>query len=73
MIRHCESKDSWRQSDVLYIPSQVKSALRKLRKGKDRECDLIMSDVSVLYKSCVAHLAEWTSGANDSGPTAKAE
>ena len=39
---------------------QVKqSALTKLREGKDHDCDLFMSDVSVLYKSCVAHLAKW--------------
>jgi len=40
---------------------QVKqSALTKLREGKDHDCALFMSDVSVLYKSCVAHLAKWT-------------
>jgi len=27
---------------------QVKSALRKLWEGKDHDCDLFMSDVSVL-------------------------
>jgi len=41
------------------ISSQVKSALRNLREGKDHDGDLFMSDVSVLYKSCVAHLAKW--------------
>jgi len=49
-----------RQSGSLYIPSQVKSALRKLREGKDHDCDLFMSYVSVLYKTSVAHLAKWT-------------
>jgi len=49
-----------RQSDIHIKPSQVKSAIRKLREGKDHDCDLFMSDVSVLYKSCVAHLAKWT-------------
>jgi len=48
----------------LYISSQVKSALRnvsqKLREGKDRDCVFFMSDVCVLYKSCVAHLDKWT-------------
>jgi len=43
----------------LYISSQVKSAPRKLREGKDHDCVLFMSDVIciVLYKSCVAHVA----------------
>jgi len=31
-----------------------------MREGKDRDCILMMSDVSVLYKSCVAHLTKWT-------------
>jgi len=46
----------------MYISSPAKSALRKLRlrEGKDHECDLFMSDVSVLYKYCVAQLAKWT-------------
>jgi len=44
----------------MYISSQVKSALRKLSGGKDHDCDLFTSDVSVFYKSCVAHLAKWT-------------
>jgi len=45
----------------MYRSSQVKSALRKPREGKD--CDrglLFMSDGSVIYKSCAAHLAKWT-------------
>jgi len=45
----------------MYISSQVKSALRKFSEGKDRDCDSFMSDVPVLYKSCVSHLAKWTS------------
>ena len=49
-----------RQSDVAYISSQVKSALRKFSEGRDHDCDSFMSDVSVLYKSCVSHLARWT-------------
>jgi len=44
----------------MYMPSQVKSALRKFSEGKDDECDSFMSDVSVLCKSCVSHLAKWT-------------
>ena len=48
------------QSDIAYISSQVKSALRKLREGQDRDNDLFMSDVYVLYKSCVAQRAKWT-------------
>jgi len=44
----------------MYMSSQVKSTLRKLSEGKDHDCDSFMSDVSVLYKSCVAHLDEWT-------------
>ena len=30
-----------------------------LREGKDHDGDLFMLDVSVLYKSCVSHLAKW--------------
>jgi len=37
----------------MYISSQVKSALRKFSEGRDLECDSFMSDVPVLYKSCV--------------------
>ena len=49
----------------MYISSQIRSALNKtqiLNKGKDRRCAglLFMSDVSVLCKSCVAHLAKLT-------------
>jgi len=46
-----------RQSDVGYISRQIKSALRKVSEGKDYDFDLLMSDVSVLHKSCVSHLA----------------
>jgi len=28
--------------------------------GKDRDCDLCMSDVSVLCKPCVAYLDKWS-------------
>jgi len=42
------------------MSSQVKSALRKFSEGKDHDCDSFMSDISVLYKSCVSHLAKWT-------------
>jgi len=49
-----------RESDVLYTSSQGKSALRKLSKGKDHDCDSFMSEVSVLYKFCTSHLAKWT-------------
>jgi len=44
----------------MYISSQVESALRKFREGKDHDCDSFMSDVSALYKSCVSDLAKWT-------------
>jgi len=40
--------------------SQVKSTLRKFGEGKDRDCYLFMSDVSVLYKSCIVRLAKRT-------------
>jgi len=49
-----------RQADVQYISSQVKLARRKFSEGKDHDCDSFMSDVSVLYKSCISHLAKWT-------------
>jgi len=42
------------------ISSQVNSALRNFNEGKDHDRDSFMSDVSVLYKSCVSHLAKWT-------------
>jgi len=42
----------------MYISSQVKSTSRKFSEGKDHDCDSFMSDVSVLYKSCVSHLAK---------------
>jgi len=47
----------------MYISSQVESAprkLKRLREGKGRDCVLFVSDVSVLYKSCVANLGNWT-------------
>jgi len=44
----------------MYISRQVKSALRKFSEGRDHDCDSFMSDVSVLYKSCVSHLAKST-------------
>jgi len=44
----------------MYISSQVKLALRKFSEGKDHDCDSFMSDVSVLYKSYISHLAKWT-------------
>ena len=54
----------WRQEfnrhSQMYISSQVKSALRKCSEDKDHDCDSFMSDVSVLYQSCVSHLAKWT-------------
>jgi len=40
----------------MYISSQVKSVLRKFNEGKDHDCDSFISDVLVLYKSCVSHL-----------------
>jgi len=42
----------------MYISSQAKSALKKFSEGKDHDCDSFMSDVLVLYKSCVSHLAK---------------
>ena len=56
MFRHSEGKDL--RDNQKYISSQVKSALRKFSEGKDNDCDSFMSDVSVLYKSCAAHLAK---------------
>ena len=45
----------------MFVSVQVKSKLAELREeGKERECDLFMSDVSSLYDSCVAYLDEWT-------------
>jgi len=44
----------------MYISSHVKSALRKYNEGKDHDCESFMSDVPVLYKSCVSHLPKWT-------------
>jgi len=52
-----------RQSDVSTYQAklnQVKSALRKFSEGKDHDCDSFMSDVPVLHKSCVSHLAKLT-------------
>jgi len=47
-----------RESDVRMKLSD--STLQKFREeSKDRDCDLLMSDVSVLYKSCVAYLENW--------------
>jgi len=40
----------------MYISSQVKSAPRKFREGKDHDCNLFMLDVSIYCKSCVAHV-----------------
>jgi len=47
-----------RRSDVHII--QVKSTPWKFSEGKDDDCGSFMSDVSVLYKSCISHLAKWT-------------
>jgi len=62
VFRHCEGKDS--SETIRYciacISIQVKSAVRKLREGKDHDCDLFMSDVSAQYKPCVAHPAKCT-------------
>jgi len=44
----------------MYISSQVKLALRKFSEVKDYDCDSFMSDVSVLYKSCISYLVKWT-------------
>ena len=62
MFRHCEDKDSRETIRCTYQAklSQVKSALRKFREGKDHDCDSFMSDVSVLYKSCVSRLVKRT-------------
>jgi len=54
----------WRQGfkrdNQMGISSQVKSTLSKFSEGEDHDCDSFMSEVSVLYKSCVSHLAKWT-------------
>jgi len=62
MFRHCEGKDSRETIRCAHQAklNQFKSALRKFSEGKDHDCDSFMSDVSVLYKSCVSHLVEWT-------------
>ena len=58
MLRHCESSSS--RENQMNVSSQVKSALKKFREeSKDRDCDLFVSDVSVLYKSCVAYVDKW--------------
>ena len=45
----------------MFISTQVKSKLGKLREeSQDYECDLFISDVSVLYQSCVEYLDKWT-------------
>jgi len=44
----------------MYVSSQVKSALTNSEKRARIVTDLLMSDVSVLYKSCVAYLDKWT-------------
>ena len=45
----------------MFISTQVKSKLDKLREeGQNHECDLFISDVSVLYQSCVEYLDKWT-------------
>jgi len=56
-----------RHSDIGYISSQVKSGLsstiqvtQRLRKGKDRDWALFMSDVPLLYKSYGAHMTKST-------------
>jgi len=64
LLRSYRVSPRWRrafsQNNQTYISSQLKSALRKFNEGKNHDCDSFMSDVSVLYKSCVSHLAEWT-------------
>ena len=55
MFRHCEDK-GFKRDNQMYISSQVKTALRKLRESKDHDCDLFMADVSALYKACAAYL-----------------
>ena len=45
----------------MFVSIEVKSTLKKFREdGKDRKCDLFMSDLSSLYDSCVAYLDVWT-------------
>jgi len=43
----------------MYISSQVKSALRKLREGKEHDCDLFMS-MHLYCTSLVLHI--WLNG-----------
>jgi len=54
------SRQEFKRDNQMYISSQVKSALRKFSEGKDHDCNSFMPDLSVLYKSCVSHLARWT-------------
>jgi len=50
-----------RQSDVKIEPSRFSgNSTNKIQRSKDHVCDSFMSDVSVLYKPCVSHLAKWT-------------
>jgi len=58
VFSHCEGKNT--RDNEMWMSSQVKTALRKFCQVKDHDCDSFMSDVSVLYKSCVLNLAEWT-------------
>jgi len=54
-------RQQFKRENQTYVSSHVKSALKKFREeSKDRDCDILMSDVSVLYKSCVAYLDKWT-------------
>ena len=40
---------------------QIKSELRRLRdEWNGRECDVFLSDVALLYESCVQYLEKWT-------------
>jgi len=59
VFRHCEGNDSI-ETVKIYISSHSTKKTQRLREGKDRHCVLFMSDVSALHKSCVAHLAKWT-------------
>jgi len=55
----CEGNNS--RENQTYVSNQVKSALKQFREeSKDRDYDLLMSDVYVLYKSSVAYLDKWT-------------
>jgi len=64
LMRFYRVSPLWRQGfkrdNQMHMSSQAKSALWKFSQGKDHNCNSFMSDMSVLHKSCVSHLAKCT-------------